>query len=231
MNIKTIIKSINAKKNTSTPLLRVFQDAFNEDDEVKLLRLRSLFVAEIEVIVDKLSKSDDEEIVIDEISIEVCRDFCELIAFQNLTIPVSEFNDNLSVGHISTMLLTYAQSKHLHDYKSLKEIEKLKDELKSWLQNSDCDEDTKELILSICDTIDDSLSEHKITGSKAISKLFDILNGKIAMYHEVIKKIDDEKFKTIFKNIYLKTKNLNENFDFMYSLAQKSNNLLGFLNV
>lgn len=201
-----VFKTIYENKSSHLTLLAVLKKAFDEEDNIELIKLRCQTIRELEAI--------EEELEIEQEEIDILNDLKVLLLQTNLDRPIHQLSNLITKGHyatIKTIYKLYSTSLNIQTKQELEEIYKN-------LPKEDI-EFLDELKLAL----DDFFIEFKVRGNKAYKTLLLKVTGILALYRTEIMK---SKYKDIFKDIYQKLEFATNFSDTLYKIANNGKRLI-----
>ena len=159
------------EENEAQQIHNVYKKAFDENDLVELFKLRYLFIKEMEEALKHKNNSKSDKRTFESIS--------NALAYPNLTSNLSTIKQNFSPPHISFIENLFEN----HPSNIIHEVEILNKELKEHINLEEIGTEEKEVILTICDDIDNLKSDYEDKG--------------IIAFVDFIKKLTNKKLSTI----------------------------------
>jgi len=208
-------------KNTSKGIIHVYREAFGEEDNVKLFKLRALLLNELERIFESTNKSQHIQKAFDDIYMA--------LSYPNLSNNMKDIQDKFTSGNIATLELAFTMRDFKQDFEATDEISTLNEELKELLEVEYITETQKIIIKQICYEIDEVVEEYVITGNTAIQKLYDSLVGKLYLYQYELTNIDSHKINETLSKIYTKVDTLNKAMNTLMSIGSKAKDIIDLL--
>jgi len=202
MEILAQIGELISTGHDSVTIISVYKEAFKEERNIQLFKLRALLLKELEKAFESTNKSKATE--------KAFEDVYEALSHPNLLNNITHIKNKLTFAHISNLELALSIRDFKQDFESIDEISTLNDELKEVIEKEDITETQKIIIKQICYEIDEAVEEHVITGNSAVQKLHESLIGKFILYQEELKNIDSEKVKNTLSKVYTKIDTLNK---------------------
>jgi hypothetical protein len=226
MNTEEIILKICDESKSSLTVWGIFAEAFDERDAVKLLKKRAFLIEHCEQVIKELEYEEEE--------ILIFQDVFKALSYKNLGEQMSVIGHLLTPAHralVRTTFKFYYSSKHIRREYAVQELLDISEELRAEVKEDDSlPKEQKELLLDVCNAIEQSKKEHDMVGNYAISKLYERLVGKAMIYQEVFSSIKSKTVLEKLKKLYAKAQEVNEVMGFLLSTAEKFQKVLGFLN-
>jgi len=177
-------KVIYKNRSANLTLLAVLKQAFNENDDIKLLRLRCETIKELEAI--------EEELELEKEDIEILNDLKRLLLQSNLDKPIREFSHLITKGHFVALKSIYRLFETSLNLQTKIELEEIYKNLPK---------EDKDFLNELKTTLDDFFIEFRIKGNRAYKSLYLRIIGILALYKEEIK---NSKHKDIFASVLQK---------------------------
>jgi len=181
-----IFETLYSHRQKDTHILSVLKKAYDEDDEITLLKLRALTIKELDFFILD-SQCDDEER-------EIIEDLQKLLAHSNLHTPIRQQEDLITKGHLATLKALNKHKKHTLNYQT-------KEELQTLLQNAPKEDDA--FIKELINATEEFLEEFRIIGNNAYKNFYYKVISIIALYKNDIQASKNQNFA---QNIYTKAK-------------------------
>jgi len=190
------------EENESQQIYSVYKKAFDENDPVELFKLRYLYIKEMEDSLKHKNNSKSDKKTFEAI--------CNALTYPNLTSNLSTIKQSFTSPYISFIenLFEHHPSNIIH------EVQVLNKELKELINKEAIEAEEKEVILTICDDIDNLESDYEDKG--------------IIAFVDFIKKLTNKKLNTIKnqKSIKIITKMMSK----IQSINEVYNQCSSFIN-
>ena len=193
MGAKEILLKI-CEANARDELENVLKEAFEEKDDVKLLKKRALLC---EYCADVLQDIGYAEDTLDEI--------LGVVAYKSLEYKMESFRHVLSTAQKNLVRSVFAHYEMKNEFfkdKNLDEVIEVVCEIEEDLKREDVDDTQKTALLEICKICKDAKEESKITGVSAAKKLHTLIVGKFALYANVLSSIKSKSLKEKLLKLY-----------------------------
>jgi len=204
-----IFRVIYENKDSNLTLYSVLKKAFNENDNIKLLKLRCETIRELEALEEELNLEKEE--------IEVLNDLKILLLQSNLDRPIREFSNLITKAHfvaLKTIYRLFETSLNLQTKIELEEIYK------------NLPKEDKEFLNELKTALDDFFIEFRVKGNRAYKSLYLRVIGILALYKEDIK---NSKHKDIFASVLQKAEFGVKFTESLTAIANNSKRLLEIL--
>jgi len=209
------------QNNTNQTIISVFNRAFDETNQVKQFKLRSLFVDEINKAVENTSKTKH--------ILKSFEDICLFLTHPRLNENISVIANKFTSSHIANIEQAF-DIKNYSDEKSIEEIAVLNEDLKKIIETEDITIEEKNIILAICNDIDVAKFEYKIMGNSTLKKLYDNITDKLIINSEILMSIDSNKLINKLSEIYRKIEKSNKIMNTFISISDKATKIMEFLD-
>ena len=204
-----VFKSIYENRNSNLTLLAVLKEAFNEQNTIKLLKLRCETLKEFEAIEIELDLEKEE--------VEILNDLKLLLLQSNLDRPIKNFSNLITKGHFATIKTIYklfSTSLNLQTKIELEEIYK------------NLPKEDEEFLNELKLALDDFFIEFRVKGNRAYKSLYLRVIGILALYKEDIK---NSNHKDIFASVLQKAEFGVKFTESLISIADNSKKLLNII--
>lgn len=225
MNAEEIIVKLCDNAKSTLTVWGVFAEAFDERDPVELLKKRAFLIEHCEYVLKELKLEEEE--------LGGFKDVFEALSHNNLKEQMNVLSDLLTPTHKVMVRSTFKfygfkQVRREHDVQELVNISReLRDEI---CADEDLTQEQKEVLLDVCNAVEQSKDEHDMVGNHAISKLHERLVGKAMLSQNVFSSIKNKVILEKVKKLYAEVQKVNEIMGFLISMGDKFQKVLGFLN-
>ena len=186
-----------ARKDGGASLEQILKEAFNEYDELKLLKKRNLLCEHCKYVLKGIGAADD-----------TLTDVLQIISTLNAKREMILFRDTLNLTQEKLIKSIFSHYKDKNKFQNEVNIDEIVDivvEFESEIQDADINEEQKETLKQLCLIVKEAKEESKIIGSnRAIDKLHTLFIGKFFLYGKTILNIKDPRILEKIKWIYAK---------------------------
>jgi len=183
------------EENENQQINSVYKKAFDENDPIKLFKLRYLFIEEMEKTLKNKNNSKSDKKTFEAI--------CNALIYPNLTSNISTIKQNFTSPYISFIENLFEN----HPSNIIYEVQVLNKELKELIDKEDLEAEEKEVISTICDDIDNLESDYEDKGINAFVDFIKKLKNKNLSIIKNTKSIE------IITNMIGKIKKINETYE------------------
>ena len=215
-SIEHICKSV--KTSPTKNISSVFSEAFNASGHVALLQKRAFFIEHCQKAMKELDVDEEEYEAFEALFIALCH--------HNLNAQIVDMAPHFTKAHSSMVKRLFAMHKYIKKEHEVDDIVDLSDTLKESAEQEDLTKEQHQIVLEICEAVEQAKVEHEMVGSLAIKKLMDILMGKLTIHKETLSKIKSQTVKDKLKKLYLKVEEVNKVMGFLLTLKSSATSLL-----
>jgi len=130
-------------------------------------------------------------------------------------------------GYFTEDLEVSIDNKYFGDIQELLNLNK---EFKKHIEVEEITPYQKEILLEICNDIDNTIIKYKKTENKVVfKKLYENLIGKLIIYKEELQKIDSKILKEVLVKIYTKIESLNKIMNIIVKIISKGKDIIDLL--
>jgi hypothetical protein len=189
--IEILEKIVDASvQNTSKSILIVYREAFNSKNDIELFKLRALLLKQMENSLEHTNKSKN--------TLQTFNEIYKGLTYHNLTESIKNIAPYITNAHLTSVEAIFTLQDFKQDFDSIDKIEILNEELKEVIETEEITPEQKEIIVAICNDVDNAIFEHKITGNNAIKTLHEAIIMKLTFHKDIIMSIKSMKIRNKF---------------------------------